>query len=224
MEPTSPDTSSGLAEPGSAGAPDPARASGPAGSGPAASGPAASGAGHAAVAGSAPVDGVPVDDRSFRAAFGRFATGVAVMTTHADAQPHGMTANAVTSVSLDPPLVLVCVERGTVLARKVAASGVFALTFLAEDQAAVSTRFADPSRPAGAAQFAGIATAAAPSGSLVLSEGVAWVDCRVTATHDGGDHLIVVGEVTALDPGATDGLPLLYHRGGYGRFAPGADA
>lgn len=174
----------------------------------------------AAAPGVASRAGVPVDDASFRAAFGRFATGVAVMTTHAEGQPHGMTANAVTSVSLDPPLVLVCVERGTVMARKVAAGGVFALSFLAEDQAGVSTRFADPGRPAGAAQFDGLVTAAAPSGALVLPDGVAWVDCRLWATHDGGDHLIVVGEVTALEPGADDRLPLLYHRGGYGRFAP----
>jgi flavin reductase len=160
----------------------------------------------------------PPADASFRAVLGRFATGVAVMTTLAGGEPHGMTANAITSVSLEPPLVLVCVERATTMARRVTAGGIFALTFLAADQADLSARFADPERPDGREQFDGLTTATAATGAPVLVGGVGWVDCRVWAVHDGGDHLIVVGEVVALEGG--EGEPLLYYRSGYGAFAP----
>jgi flavin reductase len=168
----------------------------------------------------------PIDPDRFRAVLGRFATGVSVMTTVVDGVPHGMTASAVSSVSLEPPLVLVCVERGAVMATQVAASGVFALSFLADVQADLSAGFADPSRPEGHAQFTGLATSEAVTGALIVDGCVAWVDCRTWATYDGGDHLIVVGEVVALGAGGvpegTQGpRPLLYYSSGYGRFIPG---
>ena len=164
----------------------------------------------------------PVDVDLFKAVLGRFATGVSIMTTVADGTPHGMTVNALASVSLEPRLVLVCVERATVMATSVARSGSFALSFLAADQAARSEAFADSERPAGSAQFTGLATKTAVSGSPILVEAIAWLDCHVWATYDGGDHLIVVGEVVALDVGTGTGDdPLLYYRSGYGRFDPG---
>lgn len=159
----------------------------------------------------------PVDETSFRQVLGRFATGISVMTTVVDQVPHGMTANAVSSVSLDPPLVLVCVERGTVMATRCAKSGVFALSFLAADQAPMSAAFADPMRPEGAGQFAGVATVTATTGSPILTEGLGWVDCRVWASYDGGDHHIVVGEVVDLGVGPSDD-PLVYYRSGLGRL------
>jgi N-acetyl-1-D-myo-inositol-2-amino-2-deoxy-alpha-D-glucopyranoside deacetylase len=164
------------------------------------------------------VDRRHVDESDFREVLGRFVTGVSVMTTLGGTEPHAMTASAVASVSLDPPLVLVCVDRTAVMADEVVRAGVFALTFLAEDQAALSHRFADPSRPPGAAQFAGVATEVALTGSPIVTGGAGWVDATVWKIHDGGDHLIVVGEVVALDQ---DPLrrPLAYHRGGYGRLA-----
>lgn len=162
-----------------------------------------------------------IDARVFRAALGSFATGVSVMTTTLDARPHGMTANALTSVSLDPPLVLVCVDRGAVMAEQVAASGVFALNFLARDQEHLSSHFADDARMATDDEFAGIAYRTERTGSPVLDGVIGWVDCRVWSLTDGGDHVIVVGEVQSLD--TADGDPLLYFRAGYRGLAATPD-
>ncbi|MTV26563.1 N-acetyl-1-D-myo-inositol-2-amino-2-deoxy-alpha-D-glucopyranoside deacetylase [Nitriliruptoraceae bacterium ZYF776] len=165
-----------------------------------------------------PRTGAPVTTDTFRGVLGRFATGVTVMTTtSASGEPHGMTANAVSSVSLEPPLVLVCVERGAKMAELVAGSGVFALNILAADQPDVSDTFADPDRPLGAAEFAEVAVTPGVTGAPVFDRRHGFVDCRVWATYDGGDHLIVVGEVVDLGTGASE--PLLYHRGGYAHLA-----
>ena len=165
----------------------------------------------------------PADDPDlFREVLGRFATGVGVMTTVVDGRQHGMTANAFSSVSLSPPLVLVCVERDTEMAASVLAGQVFAVSFLAADQVALSQRFADPARARGEAQFDGVATDLAVSGAAVLRGSVGWVDCRLWASYDGGDHLIVVGEVVDLGTGEAD-EPLLYHASRYtrtGELAP----
>lgn len=154
----------------------------------------------------------PTSD-DFRRVMARFVTGVAVMTTF-DGEPHGMTANAVTSVSLDPLLVLVCVEKQTEMARMVRASGHFALSILGADQQALSNHFADGSRSIGAAEFDGIKTTDALTGSPLIEGALAWLDCTVWAVHDGGDHHIVVGEVRACDVGG-DGPALGYFRSGY---------
>jgi N-acetyl-1-D-myo-inositol-2-amino-2-deoxy-alpha-D-glucopyranoside deacetylase len=159
-----------------------------------------------------------VDAGRFREVLGRFVTGVAIMTTVAEGAPHGMTASSVTSVSLHPPLVLVCVDRGAKMAEEVAAGGVFALSFLADDQAGLSVTFADPDRPGGDAQFEGVAHRRCVTGAPILDGAVGWVDARVHAIHDGGDHVIVVGEVVDLgqDP---DRRPLAYHAGAYADLA-----
>lgn len=151
---------------------------------------------------------------------GRFATGVSLMTTVLDGSPHGMTANAVTSISLEPLLVMVSVERRTVMAERVAASGVFALSFLAAGQRELSDRFADSDRPLDERQFAGVETREAVTGAPVLAEGLGWLDCGVWAVHDGGDHLLVLGEVLALSEGV-DVDPLVFYRGGYRGLADG---
>jgi flavin reductase (DIM6/NTAB) family NADH-FMN oxidoreductase RutF len=151
----------------------------------------------------------------FRGVMGRFATGVALMTTVVDGAPHGMTANAVTSVSLEPLLVMVSVERRTVMAERVTTAGVFALSFLTTDQEELSDWFADPGRPLDERQFSGVETAPAATGAPVLPQGLGWLDCEVWAVHDGGDHLLVLGEVVALEEGA-DEPPLVFYRGRYG--------
>ncbi len=159
----------------------------------------------------------PTPER-FRQVLGRFATGVGVLTTVVDGLVHGMTANAVTSVSLDPPLVLVCVGRTALMAERVTRSGCFAISFLAAEQQGLSAWFADPSRPDDARQFAGVPTRVAATGAPVIEGGVGFVDCHVHAVHDGGDHLIVVGRVQALgEGGATD--PLVYYRSRYGTLS-----
>lgn len=148
---------------------------------------------------------------------GSFLTGVAVMTTGAGVEPHGMTANAVASVSLEPPLVLVCVDRAAVMAERVQAAGTFALSFLAEHQADLSTRFADPRRATGDPGFAGIELARGITGAYLLTGAVATVECEVTDVVPGGDHLVVFGQVVAT--AFADAAPLAYFRGGYGRIA-----
>ncbi len=161
-------------------------------------------------------DTARVDPLSFRAAMGSFLTGVAVMTTHVDGVPHGMTASAIASVSLEPPLVLVCVERTTLMADRVQEAGVFALSFLAEEQAALSNRFAVGDRDEGEAEFAGLATRTAVTGARLLADATGMVDCRVHSIADGGDHLVVIGEVVAA--AVESDAPLAYYRGGYGAF------
>lgn len=159
----------------------------------------------------------PTPER-FRQVLGRFATGVGVLTTVVDGLVHGMTANAVTSVSLDPPLVLVCVDRTALMAERVTRSECFAVSFLAADQQGLSAWFADPSRPDDARQFAGVPTRVAATGAPIIEGGVGFVDCRLHAVHDGGDHLIVVGRVQALDAGGSDD-PLLYYGSRYRTLA-----
>lgn len=150
----------------------------------------------------------------FRGVMSRFATGVTVMTCHHDGEPHGMTANAVSSVSLDPLLVLVCVGRDTEMAPLVRDAGAFVLSILPAEARALSNHFADGSRPSGAAQFQSVETSTAVTGAPVLAGSLAWMDCRVWQIHDGGDHEIVVGEIVACGTGP-DAAALGYYRSSY---------
>lgn len=140
------------------------------------------------------------------------------MTTVSD-DIHGMTVNAFASVSLDPLLILVCVERSAVMCDLVDESGVFAVSVLNEDAEGVAVHFADPFRPQGAAQFEGIDYRTEVTGSPVLEGEVGWIDCEVWATYDGGDHVIVVGEVVALGLGE-ETAPLLFYRSAYRGLRP----
>lgn len=157
--------------------------------------------------------------RAFRDVMGRFATGVSVMTTVHDDTIHGMTANAVASVSLDPLLTLVCVERDANMSDLVGASGVFALSFLHQDDDGVAVHFADPYRPSGDEQFAAIGHHAAVTGAPVLDAAIGYVDCEVWDRHDAGDHQIVLGEVVGLGLGDPPD-PLLFYRGAYRSLRP----
>jgi flavin reductase (DIM6/NTAB) family NADH-FMN oxidoreductase RutF len=150
----------------------------------------------------------------FRRALGAFATGVTVITTHGPGEEYGMTANAFSSVSLDPPLVLVCVKSGTAGSESIARNGVFAVNVLGAEQEALSRYFASKDRPRGAAAFSEVPHATAVTGSPILDGAVCHLDCRLTASHEAGDHVIFVGEVIALgvDPEAR---PLLFHGGQY---------
>ncbi|TCO60709.1 3-hydroxy-9,10-secoandrosta-1,3,5(10)-triene-9,17-dione monooxygenase reductase component [Actinocrispum wychmicini] len=150
-----------------------------------------------------------------------FATGVVVVTTMADDSPVGTTVNSFTTVSLDPALVLVCLQRGSRLLSAIEESGVFAATVLAAEQRWQAQWFANRTRLADATAFAGVATGRAPvTGCLVLGEGLAYFDCRVHELLPGGDHAIVLGEVAAcgeLGPGE----PLLFSGGRYVGVDPG---
>ncbi len=157
--------------------------------------------------------------RGFRDVLGRFASGVTVLTTVLDEAPHGMTVNAFASVSLDPLLVLACVDRATIMCEHVLKSGIFAVSVLSDEQLGLSMHFADPFRPGGAAQFESIAHHAEATGAPVIDGSIAFVDCRVWAVHDGGDHIIVVGEPVALGLG-DEASPLLFYRGAYRQIRP----
>ncbi len=152
--------------------------------------------------------------REFRDAVGSFATGVTVITSQGVEHPYGMTANAFSSVSLDPPLVLVCVIKGTEGALYIEKNGVFAVNVLAEDQEPISRFFASKERPRGIHAFRQISHSRAASGSPILDGVAGYLDCRLHAAHEAGDHVIFIGEVLAVGINP-DVRPLLFHRGHY---------
>jgi flavin reductase (DIM6/NTAB) family NADH-FMN oxidoreductase RutF len=148
-----------------------------------------------------------------RKVMGKFATGVTVVTTGGAAGLHGLTANAVASLSLDPPLVLVAVDKRAHSLDFLKANRCFAVTILRLDQEAISKRFATP----GPKDFDGLDYTTDETDSPVLAGCLAYVDCRVTDVLPGGDHEIFLGEVVA--GAAHDGDPLLYFSGAYHRLA-----
>lgn len=150
----------------------------------------------------------------FRGTLGVFATGVTIVTTRGEEHPYGMTANAFSSVSLDPPLVLVCVKAFSEGADLIRRNGVFAVNILAAEQEPLSRYFASKDRPRGRDAFSDIAHRTAMSGSPVLDGAVGYLDCSLHASHEAGDHVIFIGEVLALDFNH-ELPPLLFHAGGY---------
>ena len=159
----------------------------------------------------------------FRHALGHWATGVSVLTCTWQGIPYAMTATSFSSVSLDPPLVLVCIGKQTRFHTPITESGGWAVSVLASDQGVLARRFAAHGR-LHETQFDGVATTPAPSGVPVLDGCLVWLDCRTVALHDGGDHTIVVGEVahtgplhrpdsTAVESSVRD--PLTYYRGAF---------
>ncbi len=157
---------------------------------------------------------MPVDRDTFRRVLANFAAGVTVVTTTgADGQPYGLTATAFTSVSLEPPLVLVCVGHASETLPHFAARGVFAVHFLRDDQRPLAERFAT----SGGDKFAGVPWRFGSTGAPVLDGVLARVECRIAARHEAGDHAILVGQVE--DAACGDGSPLLYCLGRYRSLA-----
>jgi len=151
-----------------------------------------------------------VDPALFRQLLGRFATGVTVLTTRTpDGEPIGMTASSVASVSLDPPLVLVSVDRAHDMHAALEAASQFVLNVLAADQEAVSRRFAaeEPNR------FKGVGFHTNKQGIAVLDGVLAHIECEKQTAIPAGDHTVFIGLVAGGS--VTDGRPLLYYRGGY---------
>jgi flavin reductase len=152
--------------------------------------------------------------KEFRSTVGAFATGVTVVTTRGEEHAYGMTANAFSSVSLDPPLILVCVISPSEGAEHISRNGAFAVNILTAEQEPMSRYFASRDRPRGRDAFAEVPHRIGASGSPILEGSAAFLDCRLHATHEAGDHLIFIGEVLELD--VKDGHePLLFHGGGY---------
>ncbi|WP_267246506.1 flavin reductase family protein [Streptomyces sp. PR69] len=179
----------------------------------------------------------PLAPAEFRRVLGHFATGVTVVTALDADGPAGFACQSFASLSLDPPLIAFMVGRTSTTWPRIARAGAFCVNILGAHQAALCRGFA----VSGADKFAGVEWDAAPAtGSPRLAGVPAWIDCTIQAVHTGGDHLIVVGRVRALDAaGGSEGgneggdgdggggrrddggvaSPLLFHRGRFGRFS-----
>ena len=158
---------------------------------------------------------VVVEQGVFRAALGRFASGVTVVSTVEAGIDHAMTASAFTSVSLDPPLVLVCSHKTSRFHDAVLKTGVWGVSVLAEEGIASSAWLAHRGRPLDA-QLEGISFHRGVSGVALLDESLSWLECTTRAFYDGGDHTILVGAVTSAGVREGDDDPLLYYRSHYG--------
>ncbi|MFI0353445.1 flavin reductase family protein [Actinomadura sp. 9N407] len=157
----------------------------------------------------------PDSSRLLRQVAGRFATGVTVVTTIAGGADRAMTVNAFTSVSLDPPLVLFCVEKIARFHDVVTRSGTWGVSVLGESLRDASNWFATRGRDLDG-QLSGWEHHRGPATGVALFSGaVATLECRTYAVHEAGDHSIVVGEVVALDVPDPDGRPLVFYEGGY---------
>jgi flavin reductase (DIM6/NTAB) family NADH-FMN oxidoreductase RutF len=154
-----------------------------------------------------------VDAPAFRQALSQFASGVTVVTTQGPDGPLGLTVTAFSSLSLEPPLVLVCIDRRSETHAGFE-RGAFAVSLLAEGQEAISRRFAG----GGPAKFAEGGLAEGESGLLLVPDALAHLECRVTAVLPGGDHVIYVGLVERAR--AREGRPLVHHARGYRRLEP----
>jgi flavin reductase (DIM6/NTAB) family NADH-FMN oxidoreductase RutF len=160
---------------------------------------------------------VAVDASLFRDVLGQWPSGVTVVTTLADGTWHGMTASSFSSVSAEPPLVSVALLKKIYTHELFVNSGVFGVNILAKDQTEVGKRFAGMN-PEITDRFDGLDVATAETGVPLLTQSVAWLDCRIVHMYDGGDHTIFVGEVVAAEVTRQTG-PLLYHSRSWGQFA-----
>jgi flavin reductase (DIM6/NTAB) family NADH-FMN oxidoreductase RutF len=168
-----------------------------------------------------------VDGQDLRRAMRQWATGVAVVTSRTPAGPHGITVNSFTSLSLEPPLCLICIDRRARAHHEIPRAGGFVVNVLGEDQEEIAARFAGR-RPELQDPFAGLETTSAPSGMPVFAGVLSYLDCTLEAQFPGGDHTIFVGRVShaevpgAQPPGADGSLPrfpLLFYGGAFQRLA-----
>ncbi len=155
-----------------------------------------------------------VDTDTFRKTMGSFAAGVTVVTTvDGEGRPYGLTATAFSSVSMSPPLALVCIDKSTSSYAQFSTSGIFTVNFLSADQEDVSNRFASSS----ADKFGETKWNAGKLGAPVLAGTLGFAECRVLHSYDGGDHTIFVGEIEVAY--TVPGEPLIYYRSAYRRLA-----
>jgi len=147
----------------------------------------------------------------------RWASGVTLVTAHDRQGPHGMTVSSFTSLSLDPPLIMVSLEVGSRTHKMVREGGRFAVVMLQADQQELAERFAGVV-PDSEPRFAGVAFTRSPGGAPIPDERLAYLDCRVVDTHPAGTHTVFIGQVTGGEA-AEDGAPLLYFNRAYRRLA-----
>src|SRR5262245_11784735 len=156
---------------------------------------------------------LPLSSDAFRQVMGAFATGVTIVTTGSGDKIHGLTVNAFSSVSLEPILVLVCVDKQAFSHDLIIASQNFAVNILKTEQQFLAERFSNNDLDA-KQRYEGVPFCSAVTGAPVLQEALAWLDCKLAAAHDGGDHTVFVGQVLAMGKGESR-QPLLYFQGRY---------
>jgi flavin reductase (DIM6/NTAB) family NADH-FMN oxidoreductase RutF len=153
---------------------------------------------------------MPIEKNELRRVMGHFATGVTVITTFSkEGKLHGLTANAVSSLSLVPPLMLICVDKKADSYACFEESGVFTVNILADEQEDLSRRFA----VSGGEKFEGVAYRRGANGAPILQGSLAHLECKLSASFDGGDHTIYIGEIEEAE--TREAKPLLFFRGGY---------
>lgn len=155
---------------------------------------------------------MPIDPDLFRSVLGRFATGVTVITAHDDQGDHGMTVSAFSSLSLEPPLILICVAHDATMTPVMSKAEDFVVNILSDGQEAMSRRFSSKLDD----RFAGLGFSRGERGVIILDDVQAWMECRVMNRYVEGDHTIIVGAVERAH--ARDARPLLYYRGGYAQL------
>jgi flavin reductase (DIM6/NTAB) family NADH-FMN oxidoreductase RutF len=154
------------------------------------------------------------DEAKFRQVLGHYPTGVVVITAIGDdAEPAGLAIGSFTSVSLEPPLVAFFADKASSSWPRIESAGSFCVNILGEDQEDVSRVFASK----GADKFASIGWRPGRTGAPVINDVIAWIECEIERVDDAGDHWIVLGRVVDLEVGHSGG-PLLFFRGGYGRY------
>ena len=158
------------------------------------------------------MSGQQLGGNEVRQSMGRFLTGVAVVTVFQDGKPHGMTVNSLTSVSLDPPLLLVCMAPRARTAQALVSEGRFAVSVLAAGQEHIARRFATPHED----HFAGLELHVSDGGNPHIPGVLASIDCSVHAVHTEGDHVVVLGTMEAAT--WRDGQPLAFHSGRFGDY------
>jgi flavin reductase (DIM6/NTAB) family NADH-FMN oxidoreductase RutF len=153
-----------------------------------------------------------VDDARFKLAMSHFASGVTVVTTEHDGKPYGMTVASFASLSLHPPLVLVCIEKSVKTHDAIATAGKFSVNILEHSQSDISNRFASRIED----KFAGVDTRRGMLDLPLLANALTSIECIVQSQVPGGDHTIYIGEVQHIH--TTEGIPLIYYRSGYHRL------
>ncbi len=151
--------------------------------------------------------------QDFRAVMRHWATGITLITCEAPKGLHGITVNSFTSLSLDPPLALVCIDQKAKASHEIPAAGHFVVNFLGQDSQEVSDRFAGR-RPELADPFTGLSIGRTPAGHPMLPQALAYLDCTLRENLPGGDHLILVGDVISATV-LRSGDPLLFYGGTY---------
>jgi flavin reductase (DIM6/NTAB) family NADH-FMN oxidoreductase RutF len=152
---------------------------------------------------------VAIDQEEFRRVLGHFASGVTVVTTRFEQIDYGITVSSFTSLSLEPRLVLICIDNRVNSRDAIIQSGAFVVNILAEDGEHLSRQFASRDRD----KFRGVAFHTGLTGAPLLDDALATIECKVVQQNEGGDHTIIQGEVLAAN--ARKGKPLLYFRSGY---------